>query len=428
MAAPISIHALLAESDQNYPERAVLDSDFYPRSPCGERHADGSTGEHWTIISIHALLAESDDEAAEACTTKFLFLSTLSLRRATCTSSPPAPRRTDFYPRSPCGERRARIHVEVWLHEISIHALLAESDGVILFFCPVLQISIHALLAESDALAPEENPTQQNFYPRSPCGERREPTAFRTPHQRFLSTLSLRRATNSCTQAEPEKSISIHALLAESDPWTLLPKTGIFDFYPRSPCGERLHRHCHVAGRGKISIHALLAESDCDRGANGCISAHFYPRSPCGERPGAKSHDPGKILFLSTLSLRRATCNRLHPSQASIHFYPRSPCGERPWSVNNAPSSYTISIHALLAESDRNGYPHIRRFCAISIHALLAESDCLRCCAISCITISIHALLAESDGGFGAGSWRLVIFLSTLSLRRATPRGGYLLS
>ena len=36
------------------------------------------------------------------------------------------------------------------------------------------------------------------------------------------------------------------------------------------------------------------------------------------------------------------------------------------------------------------------------------------------LDISIHALLAESDGGFGVGSWRLVIFLSTLSLRRAT--------
>ena len=36
------------------------------------------------------------------------------------------------------------------------------------------------------------------------------------------------------------------------------------------------------------------------------------------------------------------------------------------------------------------------------------------------IFISIHALLAESDGGFVVGSWPRVIFLSTLSLRRAT--------
>ena len=55
--------------------------------------------------------------------------------------------------------------------------------------------------------------------------------------------------------------ISIHALLAESD-------------FPISA-----HRF-----DGGISIHALLAESDrpAPRGRRG--HADFYPRSPCGER------------------------------------------------------------------------------------------------------------------------------------------------
>ena len=56
-------------------------------------------------------------------------------------------------------------------------------------------ISIHALLAESDRARLTYWTRTEYFYPRSPCGERREPTALRTPHQRFLSTLSLRRAT-----------------------------------------------------------------------------------------------------------------------------------------------------------------------------------------------------------------------------------------
>ena len=57
----------------------------------------------------------------------------------------------------------------------------------------------------------------------------------------------------------------------------------------------------------------------------------------------------------------------------------------------------------------------------ISIHALLTESDLTRFFPTpEGHKISIHALLTESDGGFAAGSWRLVIFLSTLSLRRAT--------
>ena len=34
------------------------------------------------------------------------------------------------------------------------------------------------------------------------------------------------------------------------------------DFYPRSPCGERLMMFFDYAHPGCISIHALLAESD----------------------------------------------------------------------------------------------------------------------------------------------------------------------
>ena len=56
----------------------------------------------------------------------------------------------------------------------------------------------------------------------------------------------------------------------------------------------------------------------------------------------------------------------------------------------------------------------------ISIHALLAESDVASQTGYQRGRISIHALLAESDGGCVAGSWPLAIFLSTLSLRRAT--------
>ena len=80
----------------------------------------------------------------------------------------------------------------------------------------------------------------------------------------------------------------------------------IMYFYPRSPCGERRYWPCvHVVGRS-ISIHALLAESDTDEVLTNdeqTISIHallaesdnadtktphftnyFYPRSPCGER------------------------------------------------------------------------------------------------------------------------------------------------
>ena len=149
------------------------------------------------------------------------------------------------------------------------------------------QISIHALLAESDYI----------------------PAGLALGIRQFLSTLSLRRAT--VWYMDPPRKrrfISIHALLAESDscPRVSAPSTFLFlstlslrratarpplmqgkqaYFYPRSPCGERhdLRQICHDLC--KISIHALLAESDDD-----VSRIEFVFKQ-----------------FLSTLSLRRAT-------------------------------------------------------------------------------------------------------------------------
>ena len=103
---------------------------------------------------------------------------------------------------------------------------------------------------------------------------------------RFLSTLSLRRATAEPFPVRYACAISIHALLAESDKrrFRMLACFGNFyprspcgerlfsaaivtqhprDFYPRSPCGERLLYTGDHRIVGAISIHALLAESDC---------------------------------------------------------------------------------------------------------------------------------------------------------------------
>ena len=79
--------------------------------------------------------------------------------------------------------------------------------------------------------------------------------------------------------------------------------------------------------------------------------ANFYPRSPCGERLGKSgstvsdtlflstlslrratlqdAYTDGKNLFLSTLSLRRATAVIWFIQLRQSNFYPRSPCGER---------------------------------------------------------------------------------------------------
>ena len=129
---------------------------------------------------------------------KFLFLSTLSLRRAT--SAPrftPAASR-NFYPRSPCGERRASNHRERQVQHISIHALLAESDIEPLIFS-VQPRNFYPRSPCGERRAPRFTPAaSRNFYPRSPCGERPYIMTTTICTALFLSTLSLRRAT-ACT-------------------------------------------------------------------------------------------------------------------------------------------------------------------------------------------------------------------------------------
>ena len=128
--------------------------------------------------------------------TELIFLSTLSLRRATGRLAGYDAGNQNFYPRSPCGER---------------------------------QLERRYLRLCSDY-----------FYPRSPCGER--PFGITAPHR--------------------QTAISIHALLAESDIYLILVSSRFKYFYPRSPCGERLQVLDAVESHYHISIHALLAESD----------------------------------------------------------------------------------------------------------------------------------------------------------------------
>ena len=261
-------------------------------------------------ISIHALLAESDLPGQVCLLVVIPFLSTLSLRRATCPKASAAPplmqflstlslrrattrpcmRRTvepDFYPRSPCGERHYFCKDHYAAVSISIHALLAESDhparhstipcgnfyprspcgerpSWASMFALTTYISIHALLAESDDTIAKGWDRLCNFYPRSPCGERPVPTL---------------------------------------QPWHAA------NFYPRSPCGERRLPNAVGLPVYCISIHALLAESDDCENHCTAILQYFYPRSPCGERRTLRVISSACWKFLSTLSLRRATLN-----------------------------------------------------------------------------------------------------------------------
>ena len=84
------------------------------------------------------------------------FLSTLSLRRATAWMGGLSCDDGHFYPRSPCGERRPMDVPQYHILDISIHALLAESDipSCLLIFALLTFLSTlslrRATRAESD--------------------------------------------------------------------------------------------------------------------------------------------------------------------------------------------------------------------------------------------------------------------------------------
>ena len=147
---------------------------------------------------------------------------------------------------------------------------------------------------------------------------------------RFLSTLSLRRATGKSTTLTRIAWISIHALLAESD---TLARRFIGcgnNFYPRSPCGERLSALWMALSRLLFLSTLSLRRATVTTLGGSAVVRYFYPRSPCGERQkfGSAWLAPG------------------------AYFYPRSPCGERRQVKQTCRAETSISIHALLAESD----------------------------------------------------------------------------
>ena len=147
----ISIHALLAESDLIFKISFRFRLIFLSTLSLRRATAPNRRPCPRSKISIHALLAESDGFFRSLEDHRKPFLSTLSLRRATraiinCNSN-----FTHFYPRSPCGERPTWARGSRATYIISIHALLAESDcDVIAVMTEAQSISIHALLAESD--------------------------------------------------------------------------------------------------------------------------------------------------------------------------------------------------------------------------------------------------------------------------------------
>ena len=212
----ISIHALLAESDQTNGSTTIPNFNFYPRSPCGERPKLTEK----LKISSKFLSTLSLRRATNTRTYRVYcpaFLSTLSLRRAT-RQNYECFKWIKFL--STLSLRRATggSGVGSWPRVIFLSTLSLRRATLQLLQCGANScISIHALLAESDAGKGPTVKGYRNFYPRSPCGERLSRASRLRRLSEFLSTLSLRRATIVSQVRKKPQPISIHALLAESD-------------------------------------------------------------------------------------------------------------------------------------------------------------------------------------------------------------------
>ncbi len=118
------------------------------------------------VISIHALREEGDVFPPKYSCCLAIFLSTPSVRRATCCRWGSSPGCVYFYPRPPRGGRPVLVNVQRLRQGISIHALREEGDAVghLLRACGV--ISIHTLREEGDPATPAPKTSPANFYPR----------------------------------------------------------------------------------------------------------------------------------------------------------------------------------------------------------------------------------------------------------------------
>ena len=150
------------------------------------------------------------------------------------------------------------------------------------------------------------------------------------------------------------------------------------------------------------------------------LRKNFYPRSPCGERPDTRStvcsvisisihallaesdpsthqKNPSKLAFLSTLSLRRATHIVGGAGNNAIHFYPRSPCGERRGNKRRK-SSNDSDFYPRSPCGERRQRIGIRVDKTQFLSTLsLRRATPEKSESLTTYLISIHALLAESD-------------------------------
>ena len=281
-------------------------NDFYPRSPCGERPPHERAHDQLAPISIHALLAESDTTANEA-----LQKVKISIHALLAESDPTASRRktTDmnFYPRSPCGERQCMFNINAHLQEFL--STLSLRRATFLVFGVSLVCIFLSTLSLRRATQEKNNGHETTPFLSTLSLRRATPDGTITDTFFGISIHALLAESDCITDGSIclDSKISIHALLAESDKAVLPVTRSTGYFYPRSPCGERLTIDGGVINRTAISIHALLAESDVTTYGKELAGWIFLSTLSLRRATYSSADSCTGIQFLSTLSLRRAT-------------------------------------------------------------------------------------------------------------------------
>ena len=322
---------------------------FYPRPPYGGRPAR-RTRWLWTCSFYPRPPYGGRPGSLCFCFRKKLFLSSPSIRRATTMSA--RERAGARFLSSPSIRRATPMrHDAMFKPDVSILALHTEGDGTACSCSPSRRTFLSSPSIRRATWPADFLPQPARFYPRPPYGGRPAPAqhgiggkrvsilalhtegdsrAWRpaAARRRFLSSPSIRRATQAAANYAKCSPVSILALHTEGDCRSAAP-IPVFD----------------------VSILALHTEGDQSAGARRGQAYRFYPRPPYGGR---------RQLAIACIHRRTVSILALHTE------------GDGYRTING--QLVPVSILALHTEGDTQ-FPAWADIPEVSILALHTEGD-----------------------------------------------------
>ena len=194
-----------------------MPTNFYPRSPRGERPVVTICFAPFCYISIHAPREGSDKAGVWTKMVTDVFLSTLPARGATRSCSAHPHPMCYFYPRSPRGERLVLLGLlyfdKLFLSTLPARGATPPSPRICRASTFLSTLPARGATWMAASASPASSP--------------------------FLSTLPARGATGVRDMVRPPGIISIHAPREGSDQFLAAADADTDNFYPRSPRGER---------------------------------------------------------------------------------------------------------------------------------------------------------------------------------------------